>query len=140
MLATDPPFREVWCTRTPQMTGINSLLYKSSRDAEELAAADGNDDEMWTPKMEAECRFMGYQQSRTKHKARHCRKEGFTLGAIVDVVAEMFESDPCAEWVVLESVRRRDAYMDVPVPGWLRPEQVRDIHDRWTQLDQEWED
>lgn len=116
MLATDPPFQEVWSTRTPQMTGIDSLLYKSSRGADAMAAAnDGDDEEMWTPKMEAECRFKAYQQSRIKQQTRRCCEGGFTLGAIIDVVAELFESDPSAEWVVLESVRRRDAYMDVPV-------------------------
>jgi hypothetical protein len=113
MLATDPPFRETWCTRTYQMTGIDSLLYKSSRDAQELVAAEGSDERMWTPEMEAESRFYGYQMARGRQRQlrRECRGKGFTLGDVVDVVGEAFESDADAEWVVLESVRGTDYYM-----------------------------
>jgi hypothetical protein len=113
MLATDPPFRKTWCTRTYQMTGIDSLLYKSSRDAQELVAAEGSDERMWTPEMEAESRFYGYQMARGRQRQlrRECRGKGFTLGDVVDVVGEAFESDADAEWVVLESVRGTDYYM-----------------------------
>jgi hypothetical protein len=111
MLATDPPFRETWCTRTSQMTGIDSLLYKSSRDVQELAAADGNDERMWTPKMEAESRLKGYQMAKGRQIRRDCREKGFTLSDVVDVLGEVFESNPDTEWVVLESVRRPDFYM-----------------------------
>ncbi|GAB7333158.1 hypothetical protein MBLNU13_g04820t1 [Cladosporium sp. NU13] len=107
MLATEPPFREVWCTYTSQMTGIDSLLYNSSRDA--LIDDDDEDEVIWTTKMEAEFRFRGYRQSKGKQKMRRYCEGGFTLGAMVDVVREMFERDEKAEWVVLESVRREDA-------------------------------
>jgi hypothetical protein len=113
MLATDPLFRETWCTRTSQMTGIDSLLYKSSRDVQELAAAEGNDERMWTPKMEAESRLKGYQMARGRQLRRDCREKGFTLGDVVDVLGEVFESNPDMEWVVLESVRRPDFYMGI---------------------------
>lgn len=94
------------------MTGIDSLLYKSSRGAEELAAADGEDEGLWTPKMEAETRLKAYQFSRASQRIR-CRCEGgVTLGVIADVLEDMF-SGSGDEWVVLESVRRPDAYMDV---------------------------
>lgn len=108
MFATEPPFREVWGTYMSQMTGIDSLLYNSSRDV----LGDEDDDEgIWTSRMEAEFRFRGYQQSKGKHKMRRCCEGGFSLGAIVDVVREMFERDGKAEWVVLESVRRDDDYV-----------------------------
>ena len=61
--------------------------------------------------MEAEFRFRGYQQSKRKQKMRECCEGGFTLGAMVDVVREMFERDGKVEWVVLESVRRDDDYV-----------------------------
>ncbi|KAM0711207.1 hypothetical protein Q7P35_001946 [Cladosporium inversicolor] len=124
MLATDPPFREVWCTITSQMTGIDSLLYDKASPragAREAYAGDDDDDgeeeeeeeeeEIWTPRMEADFRFLGYQHSKGKQK-RRCRCEGgFTLGAMVDVVREMFEGDGKAEWVVLESVRQDDVHV-----------------------------
>ena len=106
MLATEPPFREVWCTFMAQMTGIDEMLYKSSRDA---AVDDDDEDEgIWTTSMEAEFRVRGYQQSKGKQRMRRYCEGGFTLGAMVDVVSEMFEGDEKAEWVVLESVRRED--------------------------------
>lgn len=115
MLATDPPFREVWCTFTSQMTGIDSLLYDKARPRAGAREVDAGDDEeeeeMWTPRMEADFRFLGYQQSKGKQKMRRCCEGGFTLGAMVDVVREMFEGDGKAEWVVLESVRRNDAHV-----------------------------
>ena len=110
MLATEPPFREVWCTYMSQMTGVDEMLYKASRDA--AVDDDGEEDEgIWTTRMEAEFRVRGYQQSKGKHKMRRCCEGGFSLGAIVDVVREMFERDGKAEWVVLESVRRDDDYV-----------------------------
>jgi hypothetical protein len=113
MLATEPPFRETWCTRTPQMTGIDSLLYKSGRDVQEIEVEGTNVERMWrvwTPQMEAESRFKGYQRARAKQFRRESRGEGFTLGDVVDVLGEVFASDAGTEWVVLESVRRIDVY------------------------------
>ena len=89
------------------MTGIDSLLYNSSLDA--LIDDDDDDDVIWTTKKEAEFRLRGYQQSKGKQKRRRSCEGGFTLGAMADVVREMFERDEKAEWVVLESVRREDA-------------------------------
>ena len=107
MRATEPPFREVWCTYMSQMTGIDSLLYGSSKDA---SVDDDDDDEaIWTTRMEAEFRFRGYRHSKGKQKMRRYCEGGFTLGAMVAVVREMFERDEKAEWVVLESVRKDDA-------------------------------
>lgn len=106
-MATEPPFREVWCTFMAQMTGVDEMLYKTSRDA---AVDDGDDEDegIWTTRMEAEFRVRGYQQSKGKQRMRRYCEGGFTLGAMVDVVREMFEGDEKAEWVVLESVRRDD--------------------------------
>lgn len=58
MFATEPSFREVWCTYVSQMTGIDSLLYNSSRDA---LGEEDDDEGIWTSRMEAEFRFRGYQ-------------------------------------------------------------------------------
>lgn len=108
MFATEPPFREVWGTCVSQMTGVDEMLYKASRDA---LVEDDDEEGIWTSRMEAEFRFRGYQQSKGKQKMRRCCEGGFTLGAMVDVVREMFEGDEKVEWVVLESVRRDDAYV-----------------------------
>ena len=110
MFATEPPFREVWCTYMSQMTGIDSLLYNSSSSQDALAD-DDDDEAIWTTRMEAEFRVRGYRHSKGKQKTRRYCEGGFTLGAMVDVVREMFEGDEKAEWVVLESVRREDAYV-----------------------------
>jgi len=107
MLATDPPFREVWCTHTSQMTVIDSLLYNLSRGSQDITG-NGDDEEIWTPRMEAEFRFAGYQSSKGKQKTRRSCEGGFTLGAMADIVADMFSRDEKAEWVVLESVRQED--------------------------------
>lgn len=108
MLVTEPPFREVWCTYMTQMTGVDEMLYKASREV--LVDDDGEEDEgIWTTRMEAEFRVRGYRQSKGKQKMRRYCEGGFTLGAMVDVVREMFERDEKAEWVVLESVRKEDA-------------------------------
>lgn len=132
MLATDPPFREAWCTTTNQMTAIDSLLYGSpGRGRIEALADEDLVEGLWTPRMEAECRLKGYQQSRGKQFTRRACESGFTLGAIVDVVSEMFEGNEKAEWVVIESVRSRDVYMDAEPPGWVHPETVRRLHGRW---------
>ena len=111
MLATDPPFREVWCTCVSQMTGIDSLIYAAGGEDEDSDEEDGWEDGVWTPRMEAGVRFWGYQQSKGKQRMRRYCEGGFTLGAMVDVVGEMFEGDGKAEWVVLESVRRDDGYV-----------------------------
>lgn len=109
-LATEPPFREVWCTFMAQMTGVDEMLYKASRDAAVGYDDDDDDDDegIWTTRMEAEFRVRGYQQSKGKQKMRRYCEGGFTLGAMVDVVRELFERDEKAEWIVLESVRRED--------------------------------
>lgn len=118
MLATEPLFREVWCTYTSQMTGIDSLLYNKAMSrarAREVGDVDEEEEEeeeeIWTPRMEADFRFLGYQHSKGKQKMRRYCEGGFTLGAMVDVVREMFEGDGKAEWVVLESVREDDAHV-----------------------------
>lgn len=121
---TDPPFHETWCTCTTQMAAIDSLLYNKSLRGPLAPTVDDDDEEMWTPRMEAECRFKGYQHLRGKQLSRRCCKGGFTLGAIVDAVMEMFERDEKAEWVVLESVRERDVYMDRERPGYVLPGDV----------------
>jgi hypothetical protein len=115
MLATNPPFREVWCTHTSQMTVIDSLLYNLGRGAQDITG-DGNDEEIWTPRMEAEFRFAGYQSSKGKQKTRRACEGGFTLGAMADVVAEMFGRDAKAEWAVLESVRQEDDFVSRVLP------------------------
>jgi hypothetical protein len=112
MFATEPPFRETWCTYTSQMTGIDSLLYKAG----ERDVGDGTDSEeeggqVWNARMEARWRFEGYQFSKGRQKMRRRYEGGFTLGAMVDAVREMFERDEKAEWVVLESVRGNDTYV-----------------------------
>lgn len=127
MLATNPPFEEAWCTLTTQMTAIDSLLYGSpSRDREEALTDEDLIEGLWTPRMEAECRLKGYQQSRGKQFTRRKSQGGFTLGMLADVVGEMFGRDEKAEWVVVESVRRRDVYMEAVPPGWVHQE-----HGRW---------
>ena len=90
------------------MTGIDSLLYNSSR---ETLVDDEDDEAIWTTGMEAEFRFRGYQQSKGKQRMRRSCEGGFTLGAMVDVVKDMFERDGKAEWVVLESVRQDDVHV-----------------------------
>jgi hypothetical protein len=107
MLITDPPFREIWCTHTSQMTGIDSLLYNSSRCTQE-SAGDDNEEETWTAGLEAVFRFAGYRYQKRRQKTRRYCEGGFTLGAMVDVVEDMFGRDARAEWVVLESVRGDD--------------------------------
>jgi hypothetical protein len=95
------------------MTVIDSLLYKSGRDVQEIEVEGTNVERMWrvwTPQMEAESRFKGYQRARAKQFRRESRGEGFTLGDVVDVLGEVFASDAGTEWVVLESVRRIDVY------------------------------
>lgn len=116
MLATEPPFRDVWCTVTSQMTGIDSLLYDKASARAGAREADASDEdeeeeEIWTPRMEADFRFLGYQHSKGKQKRRRCCEGGFTLGEMVDVVREMFGRDGKAEWVVLESVREDDVHV-----------------------------
>lgn len=111
MFATEPPFREVWGTYVAQMTGIDSLLYKASQGADDDDEEEGEGGEVWNARMEAGWRFKGYQVSKGRQKMRRCCEGGFTLGALVDAVREMFERDEKAEWVVLESVRRDDVYV-----------------------------
>lgn len=113
MFATNPPFREVWCTYRLQMTGIDALLYGPTQDDEGMSA-DDNYEDLWTPRMEAGFRLASYQRSKRKQKSRHYCESGFTLGAMVDVVAKMFEVDAKAEWVVLESVRQEDGHVMQP--------------------------
>lgn len=94
-----------------QMTGVDEMLYKASQDTavdDDVDDDEEEDEGIWTTRMEAEFRVRGYQQSKGKQRMRRYCEGGFTLGAMVDVVREMFGGDEKAEWVVLESVRRED--------------------------------
>lgn len=92
------------------------MLYKPYQQVQAAADLDWEpyqtmDDTGWTPEMEAEIRFKAYQNSKRKQRVRRFCEGGFTLGAIVDAVGEIFDSDEDSGWMVLESVRRDDVYM-----------------------------
>ncbi|EMC96237.1 hypothetical protein BAUCODRAFT_467708 [Baudoinia panamericana UAMH 10762] len=80
MLATQPPFRDLWCSRCFYELGSGRAPFVTHLDYD-------------SRKPKTEQRF-----------TRRC-EGGVTLGAIVDAVGEVMEQYPNAKWVMVESLR-----------------------------------